>query len=200
MGDILGGAIGAVGSLVGGSKASSAEKQAAQQALTGYNYLQGNAAIQDAQSQGVAAGRTQSDLLGLSGDPAKTAAGFRNYLGSTGYQFQLNQGENAVAGSAAARGILNSGATAKALTQYGQGLSSTYFNNYFNQLGSLAGRGVSAAQSVGAAGSSGGANAGNFTAGAGQSTGSSYAQAGNLIGGALAGGGLGSISNFFAGL
>ncbi len=100
-----------------------------------------------------------------SGDGGGTA--FGNYLNSTGYKFQLGQGTRAITGSAAARGVLNSGGTAKALTQYGQGLGGQYFNNYLTQLGSLntqqgntAITGVNAAKAVGDAGTAGGTVAG----------------------------------------
>jgi hypothetical protein len=54
-------------------------------------------------------------------------------LASTpGYQFQLNQGENAITNSAAAQGLSQGGSTLAALTQYGQGLAGTYYQNAFN--------------------------------------------------------------------
>lgn len=48
------------------------------------------------------------------------------------YQFQLQQGTQALQNSAAARGGLLSGGTAKALDQYGQGLASTNYQQYYN--------------------------------------------------------------------
>lgn len=50
-----------------------------------------------------------------------------------GYQFQLQQGQQALENSAAARGGLLSGGTAKALDQYSQGLASTDYQNLYNQ-------------------------------------------------------------------
>lgn len=94
-------------------------------------------------------------------------SGFNNYLNSTGYKFQLQQGGQAVTGNNAARGNLNSGATGKALTTFGQNIGSGYFQNYLTDLGNLnnqqgatAGQGIGAAQSVGQAGTTGGGNAG----------------------------------------
>lgn len=69
--------------------------------------------------------------------PGGAGNAFNNYLGSTGYQFQLGQGQDAIASSAAAKGLLNSGATAKALSKFGQNLASTTFNNYLSQLGGI---------------------------------------------------------------
>lgn len=80
-----------------------------------------------------------------------------------GYQFRMNEGMKAIQGSAAARGGLNSGATLKALTRYGQDFASNEYNNAynrfnadrdrrFNRLSSLAGVGQTATQQVGQAG------------------------------------------------
>lgn len=96
-------------------------------------------------TQGADAAATQAGLLGIGGDPAAAQQAFSNYLNSTGYKFRLGEGTRAITGSAAARGLLNSGSTLKRLTQFGQGLASDEFSNYFNQTGSLAQRGLGAA-------------------------------------------------------
>jgi hypothetical protein len=49
-----------------------------------------------------------------------------------GYQFQLQQGQQAIQRQAAAAGQLNSGATAKSLDAYSQGLASTYYQQAYN--------------------------------------------------------------------
>lgn len=49
-----------------------------------------------------------------------------------GYQFQLGQGQEAITNQAASQGLNQSGNTLKALTQYGQGLAGTYYQNAFN--------------------------------------------------------------------
>ena len=49
-----------------------------------------------------------------------------------GYQFQLQQGEQALQNSAAARGGIDSGGTAKALDQYSQGLASQNYQQTYN--------------------------------------------------------------------
>lgn len=76
------------------------------------------------------------------------------------YQFQLQQGLDAVQGSAAARGNLRSGATLKALTEYGQGMASQQaqqgYNramNRRNELMQLAGMGANALGAVAGGGS-----------------------------------------------
>lgn len=54
------------------------------------------------------------------------------FLNSDAYKFQLAQGQDAITNTAAARGLQSSGATLKELTNYGQGLASTYYQNAFN--------------------------------------------------------------------
>ena len=79
------------------------------------------------------------------------------------YQFRVNQGNNAIQGSAAAQGGLLSGATLKALQNYGQeSASQEYQNAYnrfnadqtnqYNRLSNLVGIGQNAAAQTGNAG------------------------------------------------
>lgn len=56
-----------------------------------------------------------------------------------GYQFQLDQGVQAIERSGAAKGFLGSGNEATALTQFGQGLASNFYTTQANLLASLAG-------------------------------------------------------------
>lgn len=133
---------------------------------------------------GQAANGAISQLLGLSPITSQTQNGFNNYLNSTGYNFQLQQGGNAIASQAAAAGALNSGGTLKALEQYGQGLGGQYFNNYLGQLGGLSASGQQTLGQIGSAGSMGAyaaAPAAQGTAAAGQS----YANAFTGLGGSI---------------
>jgi hypothetical protein len=68
-------------------------------------------------------------------------AGYRE---SPGYQFQLGEGTRAIENSAAARGGLNSGATLKALTSYGQNLADSDYQQYLSGLGGLGTMGYNA--------------------------------------------------------
>lgn len=61
---------------------------------------------------------------------APTAAQAR---ATPGYQFALNQGENAVQAGAAANGSLLTGGTLNAEQQFGQGLADTNYNTTYNQ-------------------------------------------------------------------
>ena len=69
-----------------------------------------------------------------------------------GYQFQMQQGNQAVQRNLAAAGLLQSGAAGKALTQYGQGVASNYATQYVNGLQSLAGLGQTSVANTGAVG------------------------------------------------
>lgn len=98
-----------------------------------------------------AASNQMANMLGLNGTQGQNQ-GFQNWQNSTGYQFGLNQGQQSVTGNAAAQGLLNSGATAKALDTYGQNYANTQYGNYDNQLQGLIGSGNQAANTIGGAG------------------------------------------------
>lgn len=102
-------------------------------------------------NNGTGASNQMSNLLGLNGNQGQNQA-FQNWQNSTGYQFGLNQGTQAITGNAAASGLLNSGATAKALNTYGQNYANTQYGNYFNQLQGLLSGGNQAAGVVAGAG------------------------------------------------
>lgn len=142
---ILGDVIGIAGSIIGGNK----QKKAANQAFTwakdsplATNYL----------ANGAQANSTIADLLGIGGDPAAANAAFNQYQDSTGFDFMMDQGQRAITGSQAARGLLQSGSTLKGLTNFGQKLGSQYFQNYLASLGALSQSGQQAANSITSAG------------------------------------------------
>lgn len=114
-----------------------------------YDYLQG--ALGGQVGQGGLAGTQMANLLGLNGAQGQNDA-FNNWRNSTGYQFGLNQGMDAITGNAAAGGLLNSGSTAKALNSFGQDYASTQYGNYMQQLMGLSGQGLNAANTIGGAG------------------------------------------------
>lgn len=65
-----------------------------------------------------------------------------------GFQSQFNQGTKAIDNSASARGLLGSGNMLEELNQFGQGMESTYYNNYIQQLANEAGVGNTAANNL----------------------------------------------------
>lgn len=113
-----------------------------------------------------------------------------------GYQFGLQQGRDALEGSAAARGGLYSGNTMKALTQYGNDYASTKygdafnrqqsaFGNRWNRLSGLAGIGQTATQQAAQAGQSYANQAGNIGMGNANAQGANALAQGSIWGNAL---------------
>lgn len=124
------------------------------------------AKLEEAQGQfqpfldtGTAANQTLLDML----NSGELLGGFNptDLENDPGYQFQLNQGLNALDRSMAAQGSLNSGRAIKGAQEYGQGLAAQTFDDafrrymaeqgqQFGQLSSLSGQGQSAANSLSA--------------------------------------------------
>lgn len=130
--------------LTGGSHQSSTSGNQA------YNYLSG--ALAPSVSTGTAANDQIADALGVGTDPAAAAQGVQNYFNSAGGQFTMQQGTQAINNDAAAKGLLNSGATLKALQSFGQNTGQQYYQNYLSNLNSLAANGNTAAGIIGGAG------------------------------------------------
>lgn len=132
-------------------------------------------------SNATGAGNLIANMLGLNG-PAGQQTGFNNWRNSTGYQFGLNQGLQSINGNAAAQGLLNSGATGKALMTYGQNYANTQYGNYVNQLQALLGSGLQAGGILSSAGNvSNSSGSGNSTNGLFGNNGAGAAGLGQLI-------------------
>ena len=94
-------------------------------------------------------------MYGLNSDGSGQAANAPDYsafYNSPDYQFALQQGQQAQDRDAAARGSLFSGQHTADTIQFGQGLASQQFGNYYNRLAGLAGVGQTAANQLGAYG------------------------------------------------
>lgn len=126
-----------------------------------------------------------------------------DFTSSPGYQFQQQQGMDAILNKQSAIGGVTGGNTLKALLQYSQGLAGQDFynaqsvyqgqqNQQFNQLQTLAGSGQNAAANLGALGSQTAGQIGNNITGAGNAASAAQIAGGNAVGGAV-----GSISNNF---
>lgn len=85
--------------------------------------------------------RTYNDLSPyrqFGGDQLNALSGFlsdknpSNYI-DPGYQFRLDAGTNAINNNAATKGMLQSGDTLRALTEYGQDMGSQEYGNAFNR-------------------------------------------------------------------
>lgn len=145
-----------IGTLAGGLIQGSAAKKAAR--------AQVDAAEAQARIQKKMYDTTRGDLApyrdagtnALAGINFELGLGARptNYAGFTatpGYEFRLDQGMKALDRSAAARGGLFSGETGKAALNFGQGLASEEYGNYFNRLMGLTTQGQNAAAMTGTA-------------------------------------------------
>ncbi|XNY05202.1 hypothetical protein ACMFL9_12025 (plasmid) [Sinorhizobium meliloti] len=80
-------------------------------------------------------------LGGAEGNAAATGA----FQAGPGYNFALEQGTNAALRGASAAGMLNSGNTLTALSQYGQGLANQEYGSWLDRLKGLSSQGLSAA-------------------------------------------------------
>lgn len=106
----------------------------------------------------------------LSGD----ASGFDAYKQATGFDAMAEQGSRGITGNAAARGLLRSGATGKALTNYGVNLQNQFAGNYMDRLLGLAGLGIQGGSLV--------SGAGNVSQSTQQSSGSTKPGLGGFLG------------------
>ena len=151
----VGAVVGAAGSIAGGAMSKKGAKKAAkiqaqsareQMALQKQIYQQNTRNFTPEMNGGNAATQQLLNLLGMGGanapDPTEI---IRN---TPGYQFQLGEALGAVNTNAYARGLGNSGATQKALMRTGQNMADGYFNNYFNQVGTVADRGMQAKAAI----------------------------------------------------
>lgn len=188
--------LGAVVSSSNASSAASAQQNAAQTAsntqLGMYNQTRTDQAPWR-QAGGSAVGAL-SNYYGLPGangvtpNPATTAANDNALIQNLpGYQFNLQQGNQAVQRNLAANGLLDSGAAQKALTQYGQGAATSATGQYLNGLQSLAGLGQTSAGQTGQVGAYTGAQVGSNQIYSGNAQASGYANQSNAINQGLSG-------------
>lgn len=151
---LLGGLISGALGLFGSSKAANAQKDAseAQIALQKDIYEDTTARFQPFYDQGL--GFSDAYNYELFGGPAPTVNGqeYQGFQATPGYQFQLQEGLDAIDNSAAARGMLFSGDTMKAAQSYGQGLANQEYNTYLNRLATGAQSGQAAAGNMANAG------------------------------------------------
>jgi hypothetical protein len=154
------GAAGAVAGAAINSSAIGSASQAATNAANANNQLESQIYDNNVKlatpyiTSGNTAETALNGFLGLGGDPAATQKAFQDYLNSTGYQFNLNQGLNAVNQSKAAAGLLRSGSTLEALDNYGTGLADQYGQQYVGNLQNEVSTGQAAAGSLTGAGQS----------------------------------------------
>jgi hypothetical protein len=156
VGATLASAAATVGSGVLQSNAAGNASKAAQDAsAANLNFIKG--VYSDAQGnlkptiqQGLGAGSTLAGLLGIGGDPQASQRAFDTFRNSTNYNFLLDQGTQAV--KTANAPSFNSGATAKALLNYGQGMAGNALAGYEGLLSGQQQLGTQAALGLGSIG------------------------------------------------
>jgi hypothetical protein len=84
---------------------------------------------------------TYGNALGLNGAEG-TAAAQSAYTTSPGYQFQMDQGLQALERSASSRGMLASGNTSADILGYSQGLASQDYGSWLDRLNGLGSQGI----------------------------------------------------------
>lgn len=198
-------ALGAGSSIIGGNKAAKAQQQSARDAnALAAETRDKELALQEKmfeknvelQQPAIDAGNTARsrlmELLGLSAGGTENGSLMRDFSMSDfesdpGYQFRMEQGQQALERSAAARGGLLSGAALKDTARFSQGLASQEYQSAFdrfqtnrsnkmNPLLSLAGSAQTASGALGAAGQ-------NYANAAGNALGQYSTTAGqNIIG------------------
>lgn len=163
------GAVAAVAGVVTANKARKDSKKQSQQALDQQGQ-QFEEQLKASDPFGSHRERYAQELDALQSDPSSV----RNL---PGYQFQVDQGTDAITRRAAATGMLGSGNLGAELTRYGQGFADDYFNRRVSQLSILAGAGaVPGAPGVPGAGAGVQAAQNNFS-----NTGDTLASAGYLL-------------------
>jgi hypothetical protein len=80
--------------------------------------------------------------------PVSAKQAFDTYRNSTGYQFRLGEGMNALNNGYAAQGTLRSGAAMKDFMRYGQNFGSNEFGNYIGYLGGQQATGLAGAGNI----------------------------------------------------
>lgn len=222
----------AIAGLFGASEAADAQHDAIKQA-TKAQTEQFNLALGEQRRQYDTSRADQMPWLKTGGSALEQLAGlyglngqqqsFDAFKASPDYNFRMSEGIRGVDAGAAARGMLDSGATRKAEIGYAGNLASSEFGNYAQRLMGLAGIGQNTAQSLGALGQNSANTISGLYTNQGENLASSYLAQGqntaNRIGtqwglggqlaqdafsaimgsvGGVPGGGGGSFSNIFS--
>ncbi|WP_421445677.1 hypothetical protein [Agrobacterium tumefaciens] len=95
-------------------------------------------------TSGGAANTMYGNALGLNGSDGNAAA-TGSFQAGPGYQFAMDQGTQAALRGASAGGMLNSGNTLTALSQYGQGLANQEYGSWLDRLSGVSSQGLNAA-------------------------------------------------------
>lgn len=127
----------------------------------------------------------QQELMGLGGDYQNALAALAK---SPGYQFRLQQGQQALDAGLASRGGMGSGKAMTAAQEYGQNFASNEYGNRLNQLAGLSGTGQTAAGNLGSLGANYAQNYGGTLQGGANALGSAAINAANATQSSILGG------------
>lgn len=197
---VVGGAvIGGVASNMAAGKSASASQRATNATIgeQARQYDQTREDFAPARNLGNAAISDINRLYGRSTneDGTVTSGGAPNmgvFFQSPDYQFNLQQGQQAIDRSLASRGRALSGAGVKAGARYASGLASSEYGNFYNRLASQAGLGQAATGSTAAAGANAANNIGAAYMQNGANRASAYTMGAQGVNNAVQGG----ISNY----
>ena len=127
---------------------------------------------------------TMAEAQKYANQNARGASEYQGFTATPGYQFRVDEGNNAINAMAGARGGLVSGATMQALQERGQNLATEEYGNYMNRLSGLTGMGMSAAGNQASAGANYASGASNALANQGNAQAAGYiGQSNALMGG-----------------
>lgn len=198
------GAVAAIGMVGGGLIAANASRSAAGTAAGASDRAAQINVDQYAQTRADQAPYRDAGYTSLAQLTKGTAAGgefnkpfsMNDYLADPGYQFRVQQGEEAINRAAIAGGGRYSGATLKALTEYGSGQASQEFGNAYNRyqsdlsgrynrIASVAGIGQTATNQTQAAGQASATGQATAVQNAGNARASGYTGTANAINGTI---------------
>ncbi len=144
---LIGSILGGVSSLLGANEAKNAQEYATERQINAFRNMRAtsNARFKPYLKGGQQGFNALRYEMGLTD---KMPGGYSGYQASPGYAYQMDQGREAVMGANAFRGGLNSGATLKALTAFGQNLADQDRNAYLDRLTGIGNMGFGAAGSM----------------------------------------------------
>lgn len=128
---------------------------------------------------------TMAEAQKFANQNARGASEYQGFTATPGYQFRVDEGNNAINAMAGARGGLVSGATMQALQERGQNLATEEYGNYMNRLSGLTGMGMSAAGNQASAGANYASGASNALANQGNAQAAGAIGQGNALMGGI---------------
>lgn len=175
-GAIGGGIIGADSSRRAGNTAADAQRDSARMQLGMFNQTQQN--LQPYMQQGQTSLADIGSQFGTAGAPGNAPFDMSKFQASPAYQFNLQQGQQAIDKAASARGNYYAPQTLQDISKFSQGMASNEFQNAFSNYNTNQNNVFSRLNQLAAGGQNAAAGLGGLSAGVGQSVGGNMANAG----------------------